>query len=101
MGILGEECTRGCRFCSVRTNRRPAAPDPNEPEHVAQAIASWETGYIVITSVDRDDLPDGGAGHFAACVKAIKNKNSNILLETLVGDFQGKEHDIETVVDRG
>jgi len=99
--ILGEECTRGCRFCSVRTNRRPAAPDPNEPEHVAQAIASWETGYIVITSVDRDDLPDGGAGHFAACVKAIKNKNSNILLETLVGDFQGKEHDIETVVDSG
>ena len=97
--VLGEECTRGCRFCSVRTNRKPAPPDPDEPEHIGQAVASWETGYIVITAVDRDDLPDGGASHFADCVRSIKTKNSNILIETLVGDFQGNTKDVETVVD--
>ena len=70
--ILGEECTRGCRFCSVRTSKRPPPPDPNEPAHVARAIESWKSGYIVITAVDRDDLPDGGASHFADVVRAIK-----------------------------
>lgn len=99
--ILGEECTRGCRFCSVRTSKRPAPPDPNEPAHVAKAIESWESGYIVITAVDRDDLPDGGASHFADVVRAIKTTNPNILVETLVGDFQGKVQDVEAVVDSG
>lgn len=99
--VLGEFCTRGCRFCSVRTMKRPPKPDPNEPEHVAQAIADWNSGYIVITAVDRDDLEDGGASHFADTVRAIKNKNPNIMVETLVGDFQGNKKDIETVIDSG
>merc|ERR1712088_268191 len=99
--VLGEFCNRGCRFCSVKTMKRPPMPDPEEPEHVAQAIADWNSGYIVITSVDRDDLPDGGASHFADTVRAIKRKNKNIIVETLVGDFQGKKQDIETVIDSG
>jgi len=99
--VMGEECTRGCRFCSDRTNKKPALPDKNEPRNIAKAIESWKTGYIVITSVDRDDLPDGGASHFADTVRAIKSQNSKIMLETLVGDFQGNMEDVATVVNSG
>lgn len=99
--VMGELCTRGCRFCSVKTHRSPPPPDPKEPENVAEAIASWNSGYIVITSVDRDDLPDGGASHFAKTVTEIKKRNENIMVETLVGDFQGRKDDIETVVNSG
>ncbi|CAL9138020.1 unnamed protein product [Musa acuminata var. zebrina] len=65
--MLGDTCTRGCRFCNVKTSRTPP-PDPNEPSTVAEAIASWVLDYIVITSVDRDDLPDQGSGHFTETV---------------------------------
>lgn len=70
--VLGDTCTRGCRFCAVKTSRTPPPPDPMEPINTAMAVASWGVDYIVLTSVDRDDLPDGGSGHFAQTVKALK-----------------------------
>lgn len=70
--LMGDTCTRGCRFCSVKTARKPSPLDPNEPRNTATAIASWGLDYIVLTSVDRDDLPDGGSNHIAECIKEIK-----------------------------
>eukprot|EP00873_Tetraselmis_striata_P008830 jgi/Tetstr1/429094/TSEL_019058.t1 len=87
--ILGDTCTRGCRFCAVNTASTPAPPDPMEPENTAQAIADWSVGYIVITSVDRDDMEDGGADHYARTVKEIKRLRSSMLVECLTPDFQG------------
>ncbi|KAJ8324092.1 hypothetical protein O5D80_007298 [Batrachochytrium dendrobatidis] len=99
--LMGDECTRGCRFCSVKTNRKPKALDPNEPEHTAEAISRWGLGYIVMTSVDRDDLPDGGASHFANTVRLTKKKAPKILVECLTGDFRGNLDDVETVALSG
>ncbi|KZV88259.1 mitochondrial Lipoyl synthase [Exidia glandulosa HHB12029] len=87
--LMGDTCTRGCRFCSVSTSRAPAALDPHEPENTAEAIKRWGVGYIVLTSVDRDDLPDGGAAHFAETVRKIKQRAPHILVEALTPDFQG------------
>lgn len=87
--LMGDTCTRGCRFCSVKTNRAPAPLDPHEPENTAEAIARWGLGYVVLTTVDRDDLSDGGAYHFADTVRRIKQKAPHILVETLSGDFRG------------
>lgn len=70
--VLGDTCTRGCRFCNVKTSRRPPLPADDEPEKTAEAIASWEVDYVVITSVDRDDIPDGGAEHYARVVRRVK-----------------------------
>lgn len=92
--LLGDTCTRGCRFCSVKTNRKPSAPDPNEPENTAEAIKRWGLGYVVLTTVDRDDLIDGGAHHLAETVRKIKEKAPQILVEVLGGDFRG---DLEMV----
>jgi hypothetical protein len=72
-----------CRFCNVKTSRTPPPPDPNEPSNVAQAIASWGLEYIVITSVDRDDLPDQGSGHFAETVQKLKALKPEMLIEAL------------------
>jgi lipoic acid synthetase len=85
--VLGDTCTRGCRFCAVSTARNPPAPDPAEPEHLARAIAEMDLDYVVVTSVNRDDLPDEGAGHFAACVRAIRHAAPGTRVETLVPDF--------------
>lgn len=87
--LMGDTCTRGCRFCSVKTNRKPAALDPNEPENTAEAISRWGLGYVVLTTVDRDDLVDGGANHLAETVRKIKEKAPQILVEVLGGDFRG------------
>ncbi|KAK9460920.1 putative lipoate synthase [Lipomyces oligophaga] len=87
--LMGDTCTRGCRFCSVKTSRTPGPLDPNEPENTAEAIAQWGLGYVVLTTVDRDDLTDGGAHHFAETVGRIKQKAPHILVEALTGDFQG------------
>lgn len=92
--LLGDTCTRGCRFCSVKTNRTPSKPDPNEPENTAEAVSRWGLGYVVLTTVDRDDLPDGGSHHLAETVRKIKQKAPKILVETLSGDFRG---DLEMV----
>ncbi len=87
--VLGEICTRRCSFCDV-AHGRPLAPDSEEPEHLAQAVADMGLRYVVITSVDRDDLRDGGAGHFAACIDAVRARNPGIRVEILVPDFRGK-----------
>lgn len=63
--LMGDTCTRGCRFCAVKTAKNPPPLDPHEPANTAAAVASWGVGYVVLTSVDRDDLPDGGAAHYA------------------------------------
>ncbi len=88
--VLGDECTRRCRFCAVRTVDQAAPPDPDEPAHVAEAIAQLDLGYVVITSVDRDDLPDGGAGHYAACIRAIHQAAPPVIVETLIPDYVGE-----------
>ena len=87
--LMGDTCTRGCRFCSVKTSRTPGPLDPNEPEHVAEAISRWGLGYVVLTSVDRDDLPDGGSNHVTETIQRLKGKRPDTLVEALVGDFWG------------
>jgi len=99
--VLGNECTRNCRFCSVGTNPRPKTPDPKEPENLASALKELKLKYIVLTSVDRDDLPDFGAGHFSKCIKAIKKANPGILVEALVPDFQNDADAIRIIVNSG
>jgi lipoic acid synthetase len=88
--ILGDICTRRCPFCDV-AHGRPQLPDPDEPEHLAQSIAAMGLVYVVITSVDRDDLRDGGAGHFAACLRKVRARIPDTKLEVLVPDFRGRE----------
>ncbi|XP_074269925.1 lipoyl synthase 2, mitochondrial [Silene latifolia] len=95
--ILGDTCTRGCRFCNVKTSRTPPPPDPDEPKNVAEAIASWGLEYVVITSVDRDDLPDQGSGHFAETVQKLKILKPTMLIEALVPDFRGDPACVEIV----
>lgn len=99
--LMGDECTRGCRFCSVKTSRTPKSLDPGEPERVAAAIKEWGVGYVVLTSVDRDDLADGGASHFAETVRALKRESPKMLVECLSGDFGGKLDLVETVTMSG
>ncbi len=86
---MGDTCTRGCRFCSVKTSKAPPPLDPHEPEHTAEALSRWGLGYVVLTSVDRDDLVDGGARHFAETISKIKQKAPTMLVEALTGDFGG------------
>jgi len=99
--VLGDTCTRGCRFCSVKTSRAPPPPDPLEPENTAAAIAAWGLDYVVLTTVDRDDLPDGGAAHLASTAAEIKRRNPAILVECLSGDFQGNLDCVSTVLRSG
>lgn len=87
--VLGDECTRRCRFCAVKTLDRPAPPDPEEPVHVGQAVGELDLGYVVITSVDRDDLADGGASHYAQCVREIRSQSARTVIETLIPDYVG------------
>ena len=89
--VLGDECTRRCRFCAVKTSMTPPAPDPAEPAHVGRAVAGMKVGYVVITSVDRDDLEDGGAAHYAECVREIRAQSPDTLVETLVPDYRGDD----------
>jgi lipoic acid synthetase len=86
--LMGDTCTRGCRFCNVRTAARPPPLDPDEPRHLAEAIAELHLDYIVVTSVDRDDLPDGGAAHFAEAIRRLKAV-PGLLVEVLTPDFRG------------
>ena len=87
--ILGDLCTRRCPFCDV-AHGRPLAPDPEEPEHLAQTIAALALSYVVITSVDRDDLKDGGAQHFVDCLRAVRTRSPQTRIEILVPDFRGR-----------
>lgn len=95
--ILGSVCTRSCAFCNVKTGR-PDLLDPHEPERLAEGISKLGLEHVVITSVDRDDLPDGGAEHFASCIKAIRHSAPNTTIEILTPDFLKKDGSVEIVV---
>ena len=97
MMIMGEICTRACAFCNVRTGL-PTALDPEEPEHVANAVEKLGLAHVVITSVDRDDLPDGGAEHFAQVIRAIRRRTPSTTIEVLTPDFLRKDGALEVVV---
>ena len=99
--LMGAVCTRACRFCAVDTGNPNGWLDANEPAQAAETVALMNLRYIVLTSVDRDDLPDGGAAHYAACIRAIKARNPNTAVEALTPDFDGVPASIETVVDAG
>ncbi|HMJ16045.1 MAG TPA: lipoyl synthase [Polyangiaceae bacterium] len=96
--LLGHVCTRGCRFCAVTTGNPRGAVDPREPVHVARAIAQLGLKYVVLTMVDRDDLLDGGAAHVASTVRALREHQPELLIETLVSDFVGRERDISVAL---
>jgi lipoic acid synthetase len=100
MMIMGDTCTRACAFCNVATGL-PKPLDAAEPENVAAAIAKLGLAYVVITSVDRDDLPDGGAEHFAQTIRAIRARTPGTTIEVLTPDFLRKEGAVETVVEAG
>mmetsp|Transcript_32648 Transcript_32648/g.77999 ORF Transcript_32648/g.77999 Transcript_32648/m.77999 type:complete len:365 (+) Transcript_32648:68-1162(+) len=99
--IMGDTCTRGCRFCSVATSRTPPPPDVDEPRKVAEAVTRWGVDYIVLTMVDRDDLADQGAAHVASTVRELKQRQPYLKVETLIGDFQGRKELIREVLESG
>jgi lipoic acid synthetase len=99
--LMGDTCTRGCRFCSVKTSRAPAPLDPHEPENTSEALSRWGLGYVVLTSVDRDDLADGGSHHFAETIRKIKTKAPTMLVEALTGDFAGDLEMVKVVAESG
>ena len=99
--LLGDTCTRGCMFCAVNTSQTPPPPDPFEPFKTAEAVTAWGVDYIVLTSVDRDDIPDGGAGHFATTVELLKHSKPKLLVECLVSDFRGDLESVEKLALSG
>src|ERR1700686_4138877 len=99
--LMGAVCTRACRFCSVDTGNPRGWLDAEEPENAARTVELMKLKYVVLTSVNRDDLPDGGAAHYAACIRAIKSLNPDTAVEALTPDFQGVIADVRTVLDSG
>ncbi len=99
--LMGSVCTRACRFCAVDTGNPNGRLDGDEPRHAAESVRLMGLKYVVLTSVDRDDLADGGAGHYAACVRAIKRLNPGIGVEALTPDFGGDHAAVNTVVASG
>lgn len=97
--LMGEVCTRGCRFCAVDTQKRPPALDPKEPENIAEAVREMALSYVVITSVNRDDMPDGGAAHLASCLDAVRAQSPSVLLEVLIPDFQGDRDALDRIAN--
>lgn len=97
--LMGRVCTRACRFCAVDTGNPAGWLDPDEPDNAAESVHIMDLKYIVLTSVDRDDLDDGGAAHYAACITAIKRVNPQTAVEALTPDFQGNPAAVRTVVD--
>nr|WP_218951078.1 lipoyl synthase [Desulfoluna butyratoxydans] len=96
--ILGEVCTRGCRFCAV-AGGKPLPPDPEEPGRVAEAAKELNLSYVVVTSVTRDDLEDGGSSAFAGTIRALREAIDGVYVEVLIPDFQGNEEDLQCVID--
>ena len=96
--LMGDTCTRGCRFCSVKTARNPAPLDASEPAHVAETVRGMELDYVVLTTVNRDDLPDQGAGHIAETIRRTQLANPDLLIEVLIPDFQGVPEEIDKVI---
>lgn len=99
--LMGAVCTRACRFCSVDTGNPRGWLDPQEPENTANTVALMNLDYVVLTSVNRDDLPDGGAAHYAETIKAIKRRTPHTKVEALTPDFQGVERDVALLLDSG
>ena len=99
--LMGDVCTRACRFCAVNTGNPRGWLDAEEPDNTARSVQLMQLRYVVLTSVNRDDLPDGGAGHYAACVRRVKQVNPDTAVEALTPDFLGALPDVETVVDSG
>ena len=99
--LMGSVCTRACRFCAVDTGNPHGWLDPEEPDNVARSVELMGLKYVVLTSVNRDDLPDGGSAHYAASVRAIKRRNPGTAVEALTPDFQGVMRDVQTVLDSG
>jgi len=99
--LMGDVCTRACRFCSVNTGNPKGWLDHEEPENTAKAVELMGLSYVVLTSVNRDDLPDGGAGHYAQTVRELKRLNPNTGVEALTPDFLGLESAIDTLLDSG
>ena len=97
--VLGSVCTRGCRFCSIAKGIEGMPLDELEPFKIAAAVKKWGLGYVVITSVDRDDLPDQGAGHFAQCIRALREHCPDARVEVLIPDFRGDEGLLKKIVD--
>ena len=98
--ILGDICTRACKFCATKTGR-PQPPDPDEPERLAESIKTMHLKHCVITSVDRDDLPDGGASIWAMTINRIKKNNPDTTIETLIPDFDGNPENVQKIVYEG
>lgn len=96
--LMGDTCTRGCRFCAVKTSRRPGPLDKDEPAKIAQTIAAMDLDYVVLTTVDRDDLPDQGAAHIAATIAATRRACPELLVEVLGGDFRGQMDLVDQVI---
>lgn len=99
--VMGDTCTRGCKFCAVKTARKGRTLDPEEPRKIADAVAEIGLDYVVITSVDRDDLPDGGAFHFARCIRYLKQKSPSTRIEVLIPDFAGDVAALRRIIDAG
>ena len=99
--LMGDVCTRACRFCAVNTGNPKGWLDAQEPDNAARSVQLMNLKYVVLTSVNRDDLPDGGAGHYAACVRRVREVNPDTAVETLTPDFMGVHADVEKVVDSG
>jgi lipoyl synthase len=97
--LMGDTCTRGCRFCAIKTAKRPPALDPDEPQKIAEAVVEMGLSYVVLTSVDRDDVEDGGAAHLADCLRAIKAESPDVLLEMLIPDFTGNRDALRKVAE--
>ncbi|RME13574.1 MAG: radical SAM protein, partial [Aquificota bacterium] len=95
--IMGMVCTRACKYCHVSSGR-PQPPDPSEPVRLYHAVKELGLRHVVITSVDRDDLPDFGAGHFRRCVEFLKSRDSSLRVEVLTPDFQGSEKVLEEII---
>jgi lipoic acid synthetase len=99
--LMGSVCTRACRFCAVDTGNPRGWLDPHEPDNVARSVELMGLKYVVLTSVNRDDLQDGGSAHYAAAIRAIKRRNPGTAVEALTPDFQGVMRDVQTVLDAG
>ena len=97
--VAGKECTRGCRFCSVQTLRQPEPPDPQEPAELAAAVERMGLAHVVITVVNRDDLSDGGAGHYKRCVEAVHERLPHVDIELLSSDLAGNDAALEALLD--
>lgn len=97
--LMGETCTRACRFCYVKSGNPRGLLDKTEPRRLVEAAMIMKLEYVVLTCVTRDDLPDGGAGHFAACIKALKEAHPRLLIEVLISDLNGNLEALKTIVD--